>query len=190
MPMCYKWSLSPTKLNVHHYCLPYMPHTPPTSFFFRHNMTMITNSKTIEQKYKITLSCLVFYCVLCTVYFVLCTMYCVLCTVYFVLCIVYFVLCTVYFVLCIVYFVLCTLYYALCTLYYVLCTLYCALCTLYCALCTLYCVLYITNFFTSTRVRFTYPENEGSVILWITGTSLYYRVWTPKVAWSLNSEVT
>jgi hypothetical protein len=104
--MCYKWSLSPTKLNVHHYCLPYMPHTPPTSFFFRHNMTMITNSKTIEQKYKITLSCLVFYCVLCTLYCVLCTMHCVLCTMYCVLCTVHCVLCTVHCVLCTVYSIL------------------------------------------------------------------------------------
>ena len=86
---------------------------PPTSFFFRHNMTMITNSKTNEQKYKITLTCLVSYC-----------------------------------------------------------------------------ALYITTFFTSTTARFTCPANGGSVFLWIIGTSLYYRVWTPKVPRSLNCEVT
>ena len=53
--------LSPPKLSMHRYSLPYIPCAPPTSFFFRHNMTMITNSKTNEQKYKITLSYLVFY---------------------------------------------------------------------------------------------------------------------------------
>ena len=103
----------PPNLSMHRYCLPYMPHAPPISLFFRYNMTMITNSKTNEQKYKITLPYLIFYW-----------------------------------------------------------------------------VLYITKFFTSTRATFTYPENGGSVFLWIIGTSLYYRVPTPKVAWSLNCEVT